>query len=90
MKQREHRPVVQSRSLSIEERSHYSDLIDQLVAHRKRSGMSQAAMDHRLGVSEGMVAKWETATRLPGAFFLMCWCKALGVRLTVEPDKEPA
>lgn len=90
MMQREQRPVVQSRNLSVEERAHYAELIQQLVARRKQAGLSQAAMDHKLGVSEGMVAKWETAARLPGAFFLMCWCKALGVRITIEPEQVSA
>lgn len=87
MKQMERRPVVQSRPLSIEERSHYGELIRELVMARKVTGMSQAALDDRLGVSEGMVAKWEIGARLPGAFFLMCWCKALGVRLAVEKEQ---
>lgn len=78
------RPNLQSRPLSSEEAGFYDDLIEQLKNARKEAGFSQAALDHRLGVSEGMVAKWETKTRLPGAFFLMCWCSALGARLNVE------
>lgn len=86
MIQRQHKPVVQSRTLSSEERSHYAALLEQLRAARRATGMSQAALDDRLGVSEGLVAKWEIGARLPGAFFLMCWCKALGVRLTIEKE----
>lgn len=80
------RPIVQSRALSVEERDYYRQLISQLVAERKARGLSQAAMDDVLGVSEGMVAKWEAAARLPGAFFLMCWGKALGVRIKIEKE----
>lgn len=84
MQNRTLRPVVHSRQLSVEERSHYGDLIQSLILARKAKGWSQAALDDVLGVSEGMVAKWEIAARLPSAFFLMCWCKALNVRLIVE------
>lgn len=77
------RPQAVERRVSLEEREHYSTLLKQLIEVRKATGMSQAAMDERIGVSEGMVAKWEAAHRLPGAFFFMCWCDALGVRLTI-------
>jgi transcriptional regulator with XRE-family HTH domain len=76
-----------SRQLSSEERNYYQRLIEQLVRLRKAKGLSQEALDDRLGVSDGMVAKWETAARLPGAFFLMCWCKALGVQLSVYEEQ---
>lgn len=79
----EERPHLQSRLLSVEEQSYYGNLIARLVALRKQRGLSQAALDDLLGVSEGMTAKWESRARLPGAFFLMCWCKALGVQLTL-------
>lgn len=77
------RPQPYERRVTLEERSHYGSLIEGLTKARKAKGLSQAAMDERIGVSEGMVAKWEAAHRLPGAFFLMCWCDALGVRLTI-------
>ena len=62
----------------------YGELIDLLVARRKALALSQAELDQMIGVSESMVAKWESKARLPGAFFFMCWAKALGVRLIVE------
>lgn len=78
------RPLAQSRQLSSEEQVYYSDLIGTLARARKQRGISQATLDDMIGVSEGMTAKWESKARLPGAFFLMCWCKALGVHLTVS------
>jgi len=78
------RPVAQSRQLSSEEQSYYSELIRSLAIQRKQKGISQASLDDMIGVSEGMTAKWESKARLPGAFFLMCWCKALGVKLIVS------
>lgn len=82
------RPSLVSRQLSNEERSYYSSLIEALVRRRKALGWSQAQLDYKLGVSDGLVAKWETAARLPGAFFLMCWCAALGVKLTVIHEEK--
>jgi transcriptional regulator with XRE-family HTH domain len=41
-----------------------------------------------LGMSEAMVAKWEAMHRFPGAFFLMCWAKALGVRFIVQKEDQ--
>lgn len=78
------RPIAQSRQLSSEEQSYYSELIKTLAVTRKQKGISQASLDDIIGVSEGMTAKWESKARLPGAFFLMCWCKALGVQLIIS------
>lgn len=78
------RPIAQSRQLSSEEQSYYSDLIKTLAVKRKEKGISQASLDDMIGVSEGMTAKWESKARLPGAFFLMCWCKALNVHLIIS------
>lgn len=86
MIQRQFKPLAQSRPVTSEERAHYAALLEQLREARRKSGMSQAALDDEIGVSEGLVAKWEIGDRLPGAFFLMCWCKALGVRLKIEKD----
>jgi transcriptional regulator with XRE-family HTH domain len=66
----------------------YNELIDKLIARRKKLKLSQAELDQMIGVSESMVAKWESKARLPGAFFFMCWAKALGVRLIVEEDTK--
>lgn len=71
---------------SNQERDFYDPLISRLADARRERGMSQAALDHRLGVSEGLTAKWESKARLPGAFFLMCWCQALGLELTLKED----
>lgn len=88
MQQMAQRPAMVSRQLSSEERNHYGALIEELARRRKQMRLSQEALDHKLGVSHGMVAKWETLARLPGAFFLMCWCKALDVTLTIAQHEE--
>jgi len=58
----------------------YAELIDSFRARRKALGMSQETLCHKLGVSHGVVQKWETGAKLPGAFFLMCWAQCLGMR----------
>lgn len=87
MLHREQRPRLKGSTLSVEERTYYAELLEQLKAQRKRLGLSQQAVDDLIGVSEGMVAKWETAVRFPSGFFLMCWCKALKVRINVEREQ---
>lgn len=73
-----------SHAATPQELGFYDNLIEQLKAARRHRMLSQAALDDLLGVSEGLTAKWESKARLPGAFFLMCWCEALGVTLVIE------
>lgn len=80
------RPHLKSYTLTPEERRYYDDLIAALVHARKTRGVSQAALDEIIGVSEGLTAKWESRARFPGAFYLMCWCKALGVTLCLSKE----
>ena len=56
-------------------------MIEQLVRRRKRLSISQEELSMRVGVTQSMVAKWETLIRIPSAFYLMCWCNALGVKI---------
>lgn len=63
------------------EQQFYKDLIGVLITTRKAIGMSQEQLCERIGVSDGLVNKWESGARLPSSFYLMCWCIALGLRL---------
>jgi DNA-binding transcriptional regulator YiaG len=74
---------VRSRALTPVEAQFYGPLVVQLVARRHALGLSQMALEHRLGVSEGQIAKWERGARLPSSFFLCAWARCLGVELTV-------
>lgn len=82
------RPQKRTFPSTTEERDFYGDLIAELVAARRIAGLSQAALDDRIGISEGCTAKWESRARIPGAFFLMCWCKALGVQLLIGQRQD--
>lgn len=75
---------LHTRPSTHEERRYYARLVAQLVDRRKSLGLSQAELNDRIGVSDAMVAKWESMARMPGAFYLMCWAQALGVSLYAE------
>lgn len=70
-----------SRPAGEAEKQAYEDLIRRLIARRMAIKVTQAQLDHELGVSEGQVAKWESFSRLPGMFMMVCWCRALRVVL---------
>lgn len=72
---------VHSREPTDIERAYYRELIDALIARRETLGMTQEHLDHRLGVSQGQIAKWECFLRLPGAFMMTCWASALELDL---------
>ena len=80
--------LIRTCKLNRTERHFYARLIGELQFFRRRMGISQSTLEQTLGVSEGMVAKWETAARFPGPFNLMCWCQALGLELHVGASVE--
>jgi transcriptional regulator with XRE-family HTH domain len=63
------------------EEKFYKNLIGLLIAKRKEAGLSQEQLCERIGVSDGLVNKWESGARLPSSFYLMCWCVALDMKL---------
>lgn len=72
-----------SRTASDLERAFYGSLINQLATARRQRSLSQSDLDALLGVSDGMVGKWESFARMPSAFMLMCWLSALNVQLLI-------
>jgi len=72
-----------SREATDLERSFYGALIKELVDARKRKRLSQEQLDDDLGVSRGLVAKWECYLRMPSSFMLVCWCHSLDVNISV-------
>lgn len=61
----------------------FAKLIITLTERRHAARISQEALSQRMGVSEGMVAKWETGHKMPSSFWLMCWCQALNVEISI-------
>ena len=72
-----------SRDATELERTFYGQLIGELALARRRRSLTQEELDDMLGVSRGLVAKWESFLRMPGSFMLVCWCHSLDVNLSV-------
>ncbi len=70
-----------SRTPSNMERKYYEDFIRRMVMRRIELGMTQEQLGDRLGVTSGLVAKWECIDRLPSLFMLICWAGALNLVL---------
>lgn len=77
---------VRSRPLTPVECAFYRPLVSQLVARRHALGLSQLALEQKLGVSDGQIAKWERGVRLPSSFFLCAWAQTLGLQITTTPS----
>lgn len=62
------------------------DLMDQLVAERRRRGWTQQHVASRCGVNRTAVCRWETEeTRTPRLTTVVAYAHALGMRLTLVP-----
>ena len=62
----------------------YGLLITQLTARRKTMRISQESLSQIMGVSDGMVAKWESGHKMPSSFYLMCWAQALELEIKCQ------
>lgn len=67
----------------------FDDAIAQLIQARKALGLSQTALEARIGCSEGLVAKWESRRRSPSLPSLVDWARALGHEVTVGGTAGP-
>jgi DNA-binding XRE family transcriptional regulator len=66
------------------EEQFYRALIASLIEERHRQGITQERLCQIIGVSDGLVNKWESGVRLPSLFYFMCWCASLGLQLKTE------
>lgn len=67
-------------------RSDYLEtLVKALVRRRKQLGITQEELNHKLGMADRLVSKWEVGTRTPLTFHLYCWADALKSELTIIP-----
>jgi transcriptional regulator with XRE-family HTH domain len=62
-----------------------TSLVSALVDRRKELGLSQRQLDQMIGVSESMVAKWESGMRFPTTKSLERWASALGFQVQLRP-----
>ena len=58
-------------------------LREQLIERRKELGLSQLEVDHRIGCTECLTAKWEARMHAPSLLFLMYWAHALDLDLAL-------
>jgi transcriptional regulator with XRE-family HTH domain len=63
----------------------YAALIDQMIERRHDIGISQSELDHRIGCTDGLVAKWECGLRRPQSRSFAEWAKALECELVLTP-----
>jgi DNA-binding transcriptional regulator YiaG len=84
------RTRLMSRAVNLAETEFYTSLVKQLRARREYLRLTQTDVAHLVGVSDYMVAKWENLMKMPTAFGLMCWCKALGVQVQVYSNEPTA
>lgn len=63
------------------EREHFESIVRTLRRRRLELDITQEQLEHELGVSQGLVAKWERFDRLPSSFMFACWCQVLSIRL---------
>ena len=64
------------------------DVVRVLREERKRQKISQETLNHKLGVADFLVGKWEVGIRSPTAFNLYCWADALGCEITVTKTDD--
>ena len=60
-------------------------IINHLKEARLRKNIPQSELEHRIGLGEGYLSKWETGERRPNLFNLICWASALELQVDVIP-----
>ncbi|NVJ45610.1 MAG: helix-turn-helix transcriptional regulator [Cytophagia bacterium] len=67
-----------------------SKVVNQLIDIRLSKGVTLEELNYRLGVSDYLVAKWESGHKSPSTFMLYCWAKALSAEIViVANDNQP-
>jgi len=66
----------------------YESVINELVMHREKQGMSQEALAHKIGCAKSLIHKWEQYKRVPSGFLFTCWLDALGLQIKVHKKKN--
>ena len=61
-----------------------SSLIKQVQKRRYDLRLTQSEVDDRIGVTSGLVAKWEIGNRKPTMFNAYCWAEALNCEIRLE------
>ncbi len=59
------------------------EIVKDLIRLRHEHKMTQEELNHRLGVADRLVSKWECGLRTPTSFHLYCWADALNAQLKI-------
>lgn len=65
-------------------------LIRRLQRRRQALGLSAYELEEIIGVTTGLVSKWESGIKNPSMFSLWCWCEAMGLVVDVRPVLAPS
>ncbi len=67
------------------------EVVSLLRNKRIEMKISQQELNHRLGMADFLVTKWENGIRTPLAYHLYCWADALDSKLTIvdNTSSEP-
>lgn len=57
---------------------------EQIQQLRLQQGLSQQALSHKVGVSLGMVYRWESGQAMPGYDNLVALARAFGCRILIS------
>lgn len=64
---------------------HVSPLMRALQARRRELQWTQEYVEEKVGVTRGLVGKWEVGLKAPSVFMLLCLADVLGVEVAVVP-----
>ena len=64
------------------------EIVHPMIERRKELGLTQEDVNHKLGVADFLVAKWERGTRSLTAFNFLCWAEVLKGRIVFIPDDD--
>lgn len=62
----------------------YKRMIDNLVRVRKFQGITQEIIAYEMKASVGTISRWENCKVTPNLFDFICWCRILGIKMTLE------
>jgi len=66
------------------------DVVKLLIRRRLQLRITQDELNHKLGVADRLVSKWECGMRTPTSFHLYCWADALKSIVTITAnDNSP-
>lgn len=62
------------------------ELAEELIAERKRRGLSISKLAPQIGVSKSTLSYWELGSRRPSLEHAILWANSLGYRLCLMKD----